>query len=60
VLEKESNQWKETMWYNKRKINGRFCMSKFYEFKMKDNKGNDFDFANLKGKVVLIVNSATS
>ncbi len=35
-------------------------MSKFYEFKMKDNKGNDFDFANLKGKVVLIVNSATS
>lgn len=34
-------------------------MSKFYDFKVKDNKGADFDFAELKGKVVLVVNTAS-
>ena len=34
-------------------------MSKFYDFKMTDINGNEFDFSTLKGKVVLIVNTAT-
>ena len=34
-------------------------MSKFYEFKMIDAFDDPFDFADLKGKVVLVVNTAT-
>lgn len=30
-----------------------------YQFKVKDIQGNDFDFASLKGKKVLIVNTAS-
>lgn len=30
-----------------------------YQFKVKDIEGNDFDFASLKGKKVLIVNTAS-
>ncbi len=30
-----------------------------YQFKVKDLYGNDFDFANLKGKKVMIVNTAS-
>ena len=30
-----------------------------YQFKVKDLEGNDFDFASLKGKKVLIVNTAS-
>ena len=30
-----------------------------YQFKVKDLEGNDFDFATLKGKKVLIVNTAS-
>ena len=31
-----------------------------YQFKVKDIKGNDFDFSSLEGKKVLIVNTASS
>ena len=31
----------------------------FYDFKVKDIDGNDFDFSQLKGKKVLIVNTAS-
>ena len=31
----------------------------FYDYKVKTRKGEDFDLATLKGKVVLIVNTAT-
>ncbi|KAI9006869.1 peroxiredoxin HYR1 [Hyaloraphidium curvatum] len=31
----------------------------FYAFKPKDHKGKEFDFAQLKGKVVLVVNVAS-
>ena len=31
----------------------------FYDFKPKDDKGNTFDLASLKGKVVLVVNTAS-
>ena len=34
-------------------------MSEFYNFKLTENNGKEFDLANLKGKVVLIVNTAT-
>ena len=30
-----------------------------YDFKVKDNKGNEIDLAEYKGKVLLIVNTAT-
>ena len=30
-----------------------------YSFKVKDNKGGDFDFQTLQGKVILIVNTAS-
>ena len=33
--------------------------SKFYDFKVKDINGKTFDFATLKGKKVLIVNTAS-
>ena len=35
-------------------------MSKFYEFKLKKNDGEDIDLSVFKGKVVLVVNSATN
>lgn len=35
-------------------------MSKFYDFKLKKNSGEDFDLSVFKGKVVLVVNSATN
>ena len=31
----------------------------FYDFKVKDIEGNDFDFATLKGKKVMVVNTAS-
>lgn len=31
----------------------------FYDFKPKDDKGKVFDLASLKGKVVLVVNTAS-
>lgn len=31
----------------------------FYDFKPKDDKGATFDLASLKGKVVLVVNTAS-
>jgi len=34
-------------------------MSEFYSLKATDNKGQPFDFAELKGKVVLVVNTAS-
>lgn len=34
-------------------------MSTLYAFKVKDNKGQEYDFAALRGKVVLIVNTAS-
>ncbi|VEU22048.1 DEKNAAC103029 [Brettanomyces naardenensis] len=34
-------------------------MSKFYEFTPTDNKGKPFPFADLTGKVVLVVNTAS-
>ncbi|KAG7878582.1 hypothetical protein KL905_004076 [Ogataea polymorpha] len=34
-------------------------MSKFYEFTVTDNKGKEFPFENLKGQVVLVVNTAS-
>jgi glutathione peroxidase len=33
--------------------------SEFYNFKVKTLEGNDFDFASLKGKKVLVVNTAS-
>lgn len=30
-----------------------------YDFKVKDNQGNEADLASYKGKVLLIVNTAT-
>ena len=30
-----------------------------YDFKIKDYKGNEIDLNNFKGKVILIVNTAT-
>ncbi len=34
-------------------------MNGIYEFKKKDYQGNEIDFSNFKGKVLLIVNTAT-
>ena len=34
-------------------------MAKIYDFKALDNKGNEFDFAQFEGKVILIVNTAS-
>ncbi len=34
-------------------------MAKIYDYKTLDNKGNEFDFANCEGKVLLIVNTAS-
>lgn len=31
----------------------------FYEFKPKDKKGNEYPLGDLKGKVVLVVNTAS-
>jgi glutathione peroxidase-family protein len=31
----------------------------FYDFKPKDKKGNEYPLAELKGKVVLVVNTAS-
>jgi glutathione peroxidase len=36
-----------------------FAQSSFYNFKVKDIDGNDFDLASLKGKKVLVVNTAS-
>ncbi len=36
-----------------------FAQSSFYDFKVKDIDGNDFDLAKLKGKKVLVVNTAS-
>ena len=33
--------------------------TQFYEFKPVDKKGNAYDFSQLKGKVVLVVNTAS-
>lgn len=34
-------------------------MNTIYDYKVKDIRGNDFDFADLKGKKILIVNTAS-
>ncbi len=44
---------------NKTKTENTNEMSKFYTFKTKTLYGEDFDFASLKGKNVLIVNTAS-
>ena len=36
-----------------------FAQTSFYDFKVKDIEGNDFDLAKLKGKKVLVVNTAS-
>lgn len=36
-----------------------FAQKSFYDFKVKDIEGNDFDLASLKGKKVLVVNTAS-
>jgi len=36
-----------------------FAQSPFYDFKVKDIDGNDFDLSSLKGKKVLVVNTAS-
>jgi glutathione peroxidase len=36
-----------------------FAQQSFYDFKVKDIDGKDFDLASLKGKKVLIVNTAS-
>lgn len=36
-----------------------FSQQSFYNFKVKDIEGNDFDMASLKGKKVLVVNTAS-
>ena len=38
---------------------GLFAQTSFYNFKVKDIDGNDFSFKQLKGKKVLIVNTAS-
>ena len=39
--------------------NEKMAKENIYQFKVKDLAGNDFDFATLKGKKVLIVNTAS-
>jgi len=39
--------------------NNKMAKENIYQFKVKDLEGNDFDFASLKGKKVLIVNTAS-
>lgn len=34
-------------------------MTQIYDFKVKDNKGREFDFSTLRGKVILVVNTAS-
>ena len=36
-----------------------FAQTSFYDFKVKNIEGNDFDLAKLKGKKVLVVNTAS-
>lgn len=36
-----------------------FAQSSFYDFKVKDIDGNDFELSKLKGKKVLVVNTAS-
>jgi glutathione peroxidase len=36
-----------------------FAQQSFYDFKVKDIDGKDFDFSSLKGKKILIVNTAS-
>ncbi len=36
-----------------------FCQQSFYDFKVKDIEGGNFDLSSLKGKKVLVVNTAS-
>lgn len=40
-------------------VTGVFAQQSFYDFKVKDIDGKDFDLASLKGKKVLVVNTAS-
>jgi len=40
-------------------VTGVFAQQSFYDFKVKDIDGNDFSLASLKGKKVLVVNTAS-
>ena len=40
-------------------VTGVFAQQSFYDFKVKDIEGKDFDLASLKGKKVLVVNTAS-
>jgi glutathione peroxidase len=40
-------------------VTGVFAQKSFYDFKVKDIEGKDFDLASLKGKKVLVVNTAS-
>ncbi len=40
-------------------INAQAMKNTIYQFKVKDIEGNDFDFAKLKGKKILVVNTAS-
>lgn len=41
------------------KTQNKQIMNTIYDYKVKDINGNDFDFADLKGKKILIVNTAS-
>ncbi|MFK7000400.1 glutathione peroxidase [Flavobacterium oreochromis] len=45
-------------WAQKSKLNDEY-MNTIYQFKVKDISGNEFDLAKLKGKKVMIVNTAS-
>ena len=45
-----------SIWYNK---NTKGALMNIYDFKIRQSDGKEFDLANLKGKVLLIVNTAT-
>jgi glutathione peroxidase len=44
---------------NKTTVEKPKAMKSIYDFKVKDLTGNDFDFASLKGKKIMIVNTAS-
>jgi len=55
----QQNQAQQEKGPNTADKNGIMGKENIYQFKVKDLEGNDFDFASLKGKKILVVNTAS-
>ena len=55
----QQNQAQQKKGPNTAEKNEIMAKENIYQFKVKDLEGNDFDFASLKGKKILVVNTAS-